>query len=51
LFLLPGILLLPRFFGLNGIWISLPVADFTAFLVASYMLYRKLRIFSEDSGG
>lgn len=30
LLLIPALLILPRFFGLNGVWGAIPVADFTA---------------------
>ncbi len=33
IFLIPSLLILPHFLGLNGVFISLPVADVTAFLV------------------
>ncbi|MDP4277638.1 MAG: MATE family efflux transporter [Bacteroidota bacterium] len=32
IFLLPGLIILPRLFGLNGVWISLPTGDFLATL-------------------
>lgn len=35
------IITLPLFFGVNGIWMSLPVAEFVAFLLAYYLLRRK----------
>lgn len=43
LFLLPCLFILPRFWGLNGIWASLPISDFLAFLTAWGVLvkYRK----------
>ena len=39
LFLLPGLLLLPRFFGLDGVWLSIPLADVLAFTVSMSILY------------
>ena len=36
--LTPLILLLPRFFGLTGIWIAFPIADITAALITGWML-------------
>jgi MATE family, multidrug efflux pump len=36
--LTPLILLLPRFFGLTGIWIAFPIADFTAALITGWMI-------------
>lgn len=38
LFLLPGLLLLPRFFGLDGVWISMPLADIVASLIGITIL-------------
>jgi Na+-driven multidrug efflux pump len=33
IFLIPALFLLPRIFGLNGVWAAMPVADFfSAFL-------------------
>ena len=43
LYLLPALLILPRFLGLNGVWISLPVADTLSFLTAWIMLLIKIR--------
>jgi len=44
LFLLPGLLIFPALLGVKGVWISMPVADTLASIVAVYMLtvqYRK----------
>ena len=38
LFLLPGLLLLPRYFGLDGVWISLPLADVVASMLSILIL-------------
>ena len=43
LLLIPMILLLPRFFGLNGIWLAGPAADLAAALLTGTFLYRELR--------
>ena len=46
IFLLPFIFILPRFFGLDGIWASMPLADLTSCVIsASIMIYhlRKLK--------
>lgn len=37
-YLLPGLLLFPKWYGLNGIWISMPVADGLAFITAIIIL-------------
>lgn len=36
--LTPLILVLPRFFGLRGIWLAFPVADITAAIITGWML-------------
>lgn len=44
LFLLPGLLIFPAFFGVKGVWYSMPAADTLSAIVAIYMLtvqYRK----------
>jgi Na+-driven multidrug efflux pump len=38
LLLIPFSLLLPMFWGLNGVWMSLPVSDFLSALIAAAML-------------
>lgn len=42
LLLIPMILILPHFFGLLGIWLAGPVADFAAALLTGIFLYREL---------
>lgn len=41
--LIPLILLLPRFFGLNGVWISLPVADLISFIITMIFVWAELK--------
>lgn len=38
LFLIPLLLILPQFFGLNGVWASLPVSDVTAAITAAIIM-------------
>lgn len=45
LFLLPLLIVLPRFFGAAGVWYSIPISDLLASLVAVVMLIRQFRIF------
>ena len=40
-FLIPLILILPSFFGLNGIWMSFPIADIGAALVTYFFLRKQ----------
>jgi Na+-driven multidrug efflux pump len=43
LFLIPALLILPHFFGLNGVWASIPTADFCSALLTGALLYMELR--------
>jgi putative MATE family efflux protein len=43
LFLIPCLLILPGFFGLGGVWLSGPAADFTASLVTLVLLKTRFR--------
>jgi putative MATE family efflux protein len=45
IFLIPLILILPRYFGLDGIFYSMPIADLFAASIISVMLYRQIRRF------
>jgi putative MATE family efflux protein len=44
IFLIPLLLILPGFFGLNGIWMVSPMADLLSALVTGSMLLRELRL-------
>lgn len=44
LFLMPLLVILPRFFGLEGAMYAAPIADFVAFLLAGTMLLRETRL-------
>lgn len=47
LFLIPAVVLLPRAYGLWGVWASFPVSDCLAFMLSGFMLFRAYRIFKE----
>lgn len=38
LFLIPLLIILPRFIGLNGVWLAFPLADFFAFFLALWLI-------------
>lgn len=46
LFLIPFLLILPKFFGIAGIWLSMPLADFFATILAVIMLYKQYKEFN-----
>jgi MATE family, multidrug efflux pump len=39
IFLIPLILILPKFWGLNGIWLTLPISDVLSFALTGIMFY------------
>ena len=43
IFLVPGIILLPRLWGLDGLWIAMPISDFLAFILSIFLLTHQLR--------
>ena len=47
LFLVPLLLILPNFFGLEGIWYSVPIADGTAAITAAIVLIYHMRKFKK----
>ena len=49
LYLLPGLIFFSRFIGLDGIWTSMPVADFFAFLTALVVLWTYIRKKNKES--
>ncbi len=41
--LLPGLLILPAFYGLKGLWLAFPIADTGAFIIVMILLLRERR--------
>jgi Na+-driven multidrug efflux pump len=48
LFLLPFLIIFPSYFGVNGVWYSMPAADILSSIVAGYMLVVQYRKFKRD---
>lgn len=49
IFLIPLLLVLPRYFGLDGVWYSFPVSDLLATIVTLFMIVWQLRKISRTS--
>lgn len=49
LFLLPCLLILPYFWGINGIWYSMPISDAISSILAAILLFRQLKFFKENN--
>ncbi len=48
IFLVPCLLILPRYFGINGVWFSMPTADMAATIVSGILLYLQLQKFKKQ---
>jgi len=48
LFLIPLVFILPRFFGLNGVWLSFPIADTLSFIITLAMVIPQMREFKKQ---
>jgi putative MATE family efflux protein len=48
-FFIPAVLILPRYMGLNGVWLSMPIADVCGTAIAGFWLYREYQ-FQKRSG-
>ncbi|MGL5013842.1 MAG: MATE family efflux transporter [Bacteroidales bacterium] len=45
LFLFPLLFIIPRFFGLNGVWLAMPISDTISMIVTTLVLYRSRYLF------
>lgn len=42
-FLIPLVFILPNYYGINGIWMSFPIADTLSAIVTAYALWREMK--------
>ena len=49
LFLIPAFLILPKLFGLNGVWLAGPIADTLAVIVSGFVIFKEMRSLKETS--
>jgi putative MATE family efflux protein len=42
--LIPMLLILPNFFGLEGVWMAGPISDFCAFVITAILLHKEMRL-------
>ncbi len=43
IFLIPLLLILPRYWGIDGVWLSMPIADLVSVILATVLLVKQLR--------
>ena len=48
LILIPCLLILPLFWGVKGVWYSMPISDITASIIAGTMLYAQFKHFKQQ---
>jgi putative MATE family efflux protein len=48
LFFIPAIIVLPRLFGLIGVWTSWPFTDISSFIITTIFLVREIRVINRD---
>ncbi len=46
--IIPALLVLPLFFGLNGIWMSVPISDFLATVISLSLLMYNYRLLKKQ---
>ncbi|HEY4695369.1 MAG TPA: MATE family efflux transporter [Candidatus Hydromicrobium sp.] len=49
LLLIPAIYILPKIFGLNGVWLAMPAADFLSLSIAGIFIFSEMRIFNRKA--
>ena len=46
--LIPCLIILPKFFGVTGVWASMPVSDFVACVVSTAMILKQIKKFKSE---
>lgn len=49
IFLVPLLLILPKYFGTNGVWISISISDFLSVILAAFLLFTEYKQFKSGS--
>ena len=47
LFLIPAVLILPIFLGVDGVWLAVPAADFMSLVITGIWLYKEVGNFTK----
>lgn len=48
IFLIPGLLILPHWFGITGVWMSMPVSDLAASIISTVMIIRLFNVWKRN---
>lgn len=49
LVIIPVLIILPRFYGLNGVWLSGPISDIIASIITAYFVIRSLKALGNET--
>jgi Na+-driven multidrug efflux pump len=47
LFLIPAVILMPILLGVDGVWLSVPLADFLSLLITGIWIFKEIGIFNK----
>lgn len=47
--LIPLMMILPKFLGLNGVWFAQPLADFISIVIIAFVLIKEVKSYSKDN--
>lgn len=42
-FLIPLLIIIPKYLGLLGVWVAMPISDFSAFIIAAVLVYLQIK--------
>ncbi len=48
IFLIPCLLILPTILGIDGVWLSMPIADTLSSIIAAFLLFNQLKKFKNE---
>ena len=48
IFLIPFLLILPHFYGKNGVWIAMPASDAISIIMSYILIHRQIKIFKKQ---
>ena len=51
IFLVPLLIVLPRYWGVKGVWMAIPISDMASTLLAAVFIYFQIRKFRQDPNG
>ncbi|MEI6857587.1 MATE family efflux transporter [Psychrilyobacter sp.] len=47
--MLPLLYFLPKYYGVNGVWLAIPITDFTLAIITSYFVFKEFKLLKRKS--